>query len=227
MGLDVARISEALSSTRHHYERYRWSVALGEGFREVIHAVPPEEELGWTPWERWTVDDAGRASHRCWVAAPSQDDPRFAWQPMDDPRAVALDPLFGGVEGDLRSRWDLNGVSDALALLGIDPEHLLAPLAQEQLTRYTECRWVVIPHFLAGDGPVVYSLPATDSPAGWPWETWYRAAGETAHHVHFDRPRPGFAEEWSEPAGAPQRPPEVLGGTWFWGDPGSSDLAMV
>lgn len=227
MGLDVENIGQSLSFTRHHYERYRWSVALGDGFREVVHAVPPEEELGWTPWERWTTDDAGHASHRCWVAAPSRDERRFAWRPMDDPRAVASTPLFGGAQDDLRQRFELGGVRDAFGILGIDPDGLLAALGPEQLLRYTACRWVVIPHFLADDGPVVYSLPAADGPVGGPWETWYSAEGETVHHVHADRPRPGLTEEWSEPVGAPQRPPEVLGGTWFWGDPGSLDLAMT
>lgn len=228
MGLDAARMGEALSATRHHYDRYRWSVALGDGFREVVHAVPPEEEVGWTPWERWTVDAGGEPSHRCWVAGPAEHGRRASWRSLADPRAVGLLPLFGtDVDDDLRRRFDLVGVGDALAILRIDPGDLLGPLGPQQLAWYTACRWVVVPHFLADDGPVVYSIPGPDSPPEWPWETWYAAEGQTVHHVHMDAPRAGCTEPWSEPRGAPQRPPEVLGRTWFWGDPGSVVPAMA
>lgn len=227
MCVDVDEIRGALSAGHHHYERYRWSVALGDGFREVVHALPPEEEVGWTPWERWTTDEDGNAVHQCWVTAVVHGAQRVAWRTLDEPQASALTPLFGAPEHDLRERWEVNGVRDALAFLGMDPGELLAQVGPQALAQYTACRWVVIPHFLAGGGPVVYSIPPAGSADRWPWETWYaETSGGTTHHAHFGRSSPGFVQEWFEPAGAPQRPPEVLGQTWFWADPGSLDPVM-
>lgn len=226
MGIDPGAVIEALVATRHHYERYRWSVALGDGFRAVVHAVPPEEELGWTPWERWVVNEAGRASRECWIAAPPNGGRRMGWQCLSDERTAGLEPLFTGDNEALRTRFDLIGVSDALTVLGIDRDEFLTSMEPGR-AGYSLCRWVVIPHFLADDGPVVYSIPSSRSADGWPWETWYSADGQIVHHVHLDQPRPGCTEEWSEPVGAPQRPPEVLGRTWFWGDPGSMVPAEV
>lgn len=226
MRIDPGAMVEALRATRHHYERYRWSVALGDGFRNVIHAVPPEEEVGWTPWERWVVDEAGRASRECWIAACAAGGRRMGWQRLDDERTKGLEPLFNAAVDDLQTRFDLVGVSDAFAVLGIDRDELLA-MMEPVRDEYSLCRWVVIPHFLADEGPVVYSIPSTRNADGWPWETWYATGGQLLHHVHLDQPRPGCDEEWSEPVGAPQRPPEVLGRTWFWGDPGSVTPALA
>jgi len=226
MGIDPAAMTQVLVATRHHYDRYRWSVALGDGSRTVIHAVPPEEELGWTPWERWVVDEAGRATRECWIAAPPGSGRRLGWQRLDDERTKGLQPLFNAGNDELRTRFDLTGVSAAFAVLGIDRDQFLAMMGPVQ-DAYSWCRWVVIPHFLADDGPVVYSIPSSRSADGWPWETWYSPGGPLVHHVHVDQPRPGCNEEWSEPVGAPQRPPEVLGRTWFWCDPGSATPAEV
>lgn len=226
MGIDPAAMADTLLATQHHYQRYRWSAALGDGFRTVVHAVPPEEELGWTPWERWLVDEAGRGSRECWIAASSDRGRRMGWQRLSDPRAAGLQPLFTGGNDDLRTRFDLIGVSDALTVLGIDCDEFLA-LLEPGRAGYSLCRWVVVPHFLADDGPVVYSIPSSGSADGWPWETWYLGDGHLVHHVHRDHPQTGCDAEWSEPVGAPQRPPEVLGRTWFWGDPGSVTPAMT
>lgn len=220
MGIDPGVMIEALKATQHHYDRYRWSVALGDGFRTVVHAVPPEEEVGWTPWERWIADDAGRVSRECWIAARARNGYRMGWQRLDDVRTEGLEPLFNAGNDGLRTRFDLIGVSDAFADLGIDRDEFLAVMAPAQV-EYSLCRWVVIPHFLADDGPVVYSIPSSRNADGWPWETWYAAGGRLLHHVHVKQPQSGCEEEWSEPVGAPQRPPDVLGRTWFWGD---SDL---
>ncbi len=40
---------------QHPYRQYRWSVSRDEHDNPVIHALPPEEETGWTPWERWSM----------------------------------------------------------------------------------------------------------------------------------------------------------------------------
>ena len=52
--LDVKTYLAPLGTiTGHPYRRYRWSVGYHENGGIMISALPPEEELGWTPWERW------------------------------------------------------------------------------------------------------------------------------------------------------------------------------
>jgi len=59
MGMDAdAAFGSLLSRPAHPYRRYRWFVNMDEFGNRVIHAAPPEEEVGWTPWERWRISGA-------------------------------------------------------------------------------------------------------------------------------------------------------------------------
>ena len=39
----------------------------------MISAFPPEEEVGWTPWEIWYKDDQGITRKESWVLYPLKD----------------------------------------------------------------------------------------------------------------------------------------------------------
>ena len=92
----------------------------------------------------------------------------------------------------------------------------LNPKAQKIYARY---RWVVIPHILANDGPVIYALPPMDKSDDWPWESWYTdGITPVIHHVHYTREKFNTTGIWTEGPGAPQRPSEIFGHTWYWYD---------
>ena len=217
MGMTPSHFAEDLSASRHNYNRYRWSVARGEDFSRVIHAVPPEEEVGWTPWERWTTGSDGEAIHQCWVAAPDIGVQSWHWRRINYDRQHDLRPLFAVTLGSLGAQLQRARVNDAFELLDID-RSVIEDLRGHVLDCYHDYRWVVIPHFLADDGPVVNAIPPLKQAADWPWETWYKSNGQVIHHVHYAAPRPGCNEPWIEPINAPQRPPEVLARTWYWAD---------
>jgi len=111
-------------------------------------------------------------------------------------------------------------VDEAAAYLGFDAHAtLVVPLREDGQRVYSEYRWVVIPHWLAKDGPVIYALPPMHRADIWPWESWYRdGAGALIHHVHYAAPHPRCTATWRESPGAPQRPPEIFGVTWHWYD---------
>jgi hypothetical protein len=230
MGLSVERVFLPLAeSVAHPYRRYRWSVARDEAGRAVIHALPPEEEVGWTPWERWSMveDQARRQSWVLYPLRPAEEGAVGRWYRLDDgddpgPRLLAR-------PDNLASLLKRARVFDAAATIGFEAEPtLLGTLGPEAQRRYIQYRWVVIPHSLAADGPVIYALPPMHLADRWPWESWYGDDHRPLiHHVHFTAPHPRCTNQWRESIGAPQRPPEVFGATWWWYDDPSMTPAMV
>ena len=51
IGLDFQRVFALMAvEAGHPYRHYRWSVSYAETGDPLIQALPPEEEMGWTPW---------------------------------------------------------------------------------------------------------------------------------------------------------------------------------
>lgn len=116
-------------------------------------------------------------------------------------------------------------IDEAAKVLGFDAKKtLLDPFSAEGRERYMQCRWVVVPHRLAADTPVIYVLPPMHLADQWPWESWY-TDGTTPLilHVHYTRPNPKTTGTWKEYPNAPERPPEIFGPLWHWYD----DTALV
>lgn len=231
LGIDPASTFLPLTdSSHHHYARYRWSVSLDGADGPMIHALPPEEEVGWTAWERWAAA-AGGTEHRSWVRAEAADGDanRTGWVTLDtDPTDLAPRELHP--PADLRDRLDRARVFAAGRIVGLDVEReILGPLDARADERYRTYRWVVIPHALAADGPVIYACPPVARSDDWPWESWYidSPGGSLIHHVHYTAEQAGCTARWREPVGAPQRPAEILDVTWWWYDDPQARPAMV
>jgi hypothetical protein len=74
IGLDAKSYLTPLAYRPDHpYRRYRWSVGYHEDGGPMISALPPEEEMGWTPWERWYKDAKGKTQKESWVMYPLKD----------------------------------------------------------------------------------------------------------------------------------------------------------
>lgn len=221
--LDVETVFGTLFvNAAHPYRRYRWFVNMDEFGNRVIHAAPPEAEMGWTPWERWRISD-GRVIHEQWVSEPVRH-----WHMLDE----ALDdltPRFATrpsslLEQLVQSRVDV--AAQALEM-GFDATFIQPVPASIQAT-YLRMRWVVIPHWLAGDGPVIYALPPMHQADVLPWESWYRdGSGTLTHHVHYTVTHTKSQGTWQEGVGSLQRPPEVMGVMWHWHDEPSMTPALA
>jgi uncharacterized protein (DUF608 family) len=202
------------------YERYRWSTTLDEAGLPIIHALPPEEEMGWTPWERWSMKDGG-VVHSNWVQFPIKNPVKrgvVRWYSIDENDALV--PRFATKCDTLEEQLRRARVDVAADWLGLDfVTTFLKPLSPQIQRSYQSFRWVVIPHVLAADGPVIYALPPVGRSDDLPWESWY-TDGTTPriHHVHYTARKPESTGQWSERADAPQRPPEIYDHLWFWHD---------
>lgn len=202
------------------YDRYRWSMTLDAAGLPIIHALPPEEEMGWTPWERWQKND-GETIHSHWVQFPIQtpDDRGVVhWYSIDE--TTGLMPRFATPPDSLEEQLRRARADVAADWLGLDFEAtFLKPLSPQVERSYRDFRWVVIPHVLAADGPVIYALPPVGRSDDLPWESWY-TDGTTPriHHVHYTARKPETTGEWSERVDAPQRPPEIYDHLWYWHD---------
>jgi hypothetical protein len=219
IGLDVKTYLAPLGSTAGHpYRRYRWSAGYHENGGVMISALPPEEEMGWTPWERWYKDEQGVTRKESWVLYPLRNPNSSGvarWYKLEENQ---LTPRFLNKPSSLEELLRLTRIYDAANVLGFDPtEKLIKPLGANARSYYQQCRWVVIPHILGADGPVIYILPPMDKAGEWPWESWY-SDGKTAliHHPHYTKKTPLTTEKWREYVGAPQRPPEIFGVDWYW-----------
>ncbi|MFD2257865.1 hypothetical protein ACFSSA_14375 [Luteolibacter algae] len=221
IGLNVdAHILPLARNPGHQYDRYRWSVGHADDGGIMISALPPEEEVGWTPWERWRKGEDGQCVHESWVLYPlktATPEGVAQWYRIDEP---GLGPRFAEPPSSLEELLHRARIHEAAKVLGFDAkEILLDPLSAEGSRRYLQCRWVVIPHHLAADTPVIYVLPPMHLADQWPWESWY-TDGSTPLilHVHFTKASSRTTGTWSEYANAPQRPPEIFGHLWHWYD---------
>lgn len=221
IGLDVEKYLVPLAiRSDHSYRRYRWSVDYHVSGVLMINALPPEEEVGWTPWERWFKDENGITQKESWVLYP-----------LRAPTALGVSKWYKINEHDLMPRYLLDTTSlqnqlqrariyEAAKILGFDADELLVnPLSKSGQSYYQRCRWVVIPHILSDDGPVIYILPPMNCSDQWPWESWYTDGKvKLIHHVHFTKENNKTIGSWKEFPCAPQRPPEIFGVTWYWYD---------
>jgi len=225
IGLDIDQYLIPLAQrVDHNYRQYRWSVGYHENGGIMISALPPEEELGWTPWERW-YQDKGITQKESWVMYPLKETASKGvarWYKLDE---HDLMPRFLRKPSSLEDQLHVARIDEAARILGFDLEEVLVkPLSDKGRNYYARCRWVVIPHILGGDGPVIYILPPMNQSDHWPWESWY-TDGKTSliHHVHFTKKNSRTTGVWKEYPGAPQRPPEIFGVVWYWYD----DTALI
>jgi len=223
IGLDVEQYLKPLAQrVDHNYRQYRWTVGYHENGRVMISALPPEEETGWTPWERWYRDDKGVIRKESWVMYPLRNVTKgiARWYKLDE---SDLMPRFLRKPSSLEDQLKLARIDEAASILGFNAqETLIKPLSEKGINYYLKCRWVVIPHILGGDGPVIYILPPMNRSDHWPWESWYTdGKAPLIHHVHFTKKNDLTTGVWKEYPGAPQRPPEIFGVVWYWYDDAS------
>ncbi|MCX6925023.1 MAG: hypothetical protein NT154_17695 [Verrucomicrobia bacterium] len=219
IGLDSERVFRPLAQrTNHPYRSYRWSVSYAETGGPLIQALPPEEEMGWMPWEEWLALE-GKPVRRAMVLYPVREMTRRVprWWCLEKshdltPRRVAPPPT-------LEALFRRDRIFEAARVVKFDVDKtLLAPLSPRARQIYLGMRWSIAPHRLAADLPVIQCLPPADKRREWPWETWY-TDGKTPliHHVHLTVPNNRTEpKSWRERDGAPQRPAELFGANWYW-----------
>ena len=213
----------------HPYRNYRWWIGRDANDNPVIHAMPPEAEVGWTPWERWVVTN-GKPAHQAWVLYPLEkptDKGIPIWYQLKD--EVGLEPLFLHPAATFEAQLRRSRVDVAADVLGLDfRKTFLDSLTPALRETYRQFRWVVIPHSLGADQPVIYSLPPMNRSDVLPWESWYTdGVIPRIHHVHYTAETSLAKSRWSESAGALQRPAEIAGVTWFWHDAASMTPALA
>lgn len=230
IGLDIDQYLMPLAQrVDHNYRQYRWSVGYHENGGIMISALPPEEEMGWTPWERWYKDGNGQTRKESWVMYPLKNPTSFGvarWYKLDD---SDLAPRYLHNSGSLEDQLRIARIYEAAKILEFDvDEVLIKPLSKNGRDYYQQCRWVVVPHILGGDGPVIYILPPMSRSDEWPWESWY-TDGKTKliHHVHYTKQNERTTGSWKEYPGAPQRPPEIFGVLWYWYDDKALQPSMI
>jgi hypothetical protein len=221
MNIDFKAVFAPLAATANHpYRQYRWSVSRDAQGNPVIHALPPEEEMGWTPWERWSLKGY-MPIRTAWVLYPVKEPIErgmVRWYKLEEPENLI--PRFLHETKNLASMLRLARIDVAAGWLGMDfIEVFIDPLQPAAQQIYEQFRWVVIPHVLAIDGPVIYALPPMDKSDDWPWESWYTDGSiPVVHHIHYTREKDNTSGSWAEGPDAPQRPPEIFGHTWYWYD---------
>jgi hypothetical protein len=219
IGLDVEQYLKPLAQrVDHNYRHYRWSVGYHGNGGVMINALPPEEESGWTPWERWYKDEQGLTQKESWVMYPlknSNPSGIARWYKLDE---KDLMPRYLERTSTLEGKVRQARIYEASKIIGFDTDQILInPLSENGLSYYQQCRWVVIPHMLSGDAPVIYILPPMNRSNDWPWESWYTDGKiKLIHHVHFTKENEATKGVWKEYPGAPQRPPEIFGVNWYW-----------
>jgi hypothetical protein len=219
IGLDANKYLVPLAvHSNHPYRRYRWSVGYHPNGGLMISALPPEEESGWTPWERWYKDFQGVTRKESWVMYPLKtltNSDKASWYKLEE---NDLFPWHLKKEFGLENKLHRTRIFEAADVIGFDADMtLIKPLSKKGKLYYQQCRWTVIPHILSDDGPVIYILPPMNRSDDWPWESWY-TDGKTKliHHVHFTEKKKNTKGSWKEFPGAPQRPPEIFGVNWYW-----------
>jgi hypothetical protein len=221
IGLDREEILISLAKqTDNPYRRYRWSVDYAPNGSLMINALPPEGEMGWTPWERWWKE-GDQVRHESWVLFPLLDtnhDGSPPWRKLAN--ETGLHPRFALPADNLEQKLRLARVDAAAQVLHFDFKRtLIDPLSKTGQERYLACRWVVLPHMLGSDKPVIYVLPPMHRSDLWPWESWYTDGKvPLIHHVHYTAKTPKTTGVWRIFPGAPQRPAEIFGREWYWYD---------
>ena len=220
IGIDFEQTFEPLAREKQHpYGRYRWSVSYAATGGPVIQALPPEEEMGWTPWEEWFSLD-GKPVRRAMILYPVKEMTRNVplWRVIDQSHTDLLPRRLIAVK-KLEELFRRDRVYEAAAAVGFDAKKVIVEnLSAEAKAIYVKMRWSVAPHRLAADLPVIQCLPPPDKLKEWPWETWY-TDGKTPliHHVHYTKPTGHTTpKSWREQDGAPQRPFELFGHEWYW-----------
>ena len=230
MGGDMETAMVTMTETTGHpYRNYRWWIGSDADNHPVIHAMPPEAEVGWTPWERWVVAK-GKPVHQAWVLFPLEKPSAKGiplWYQLN--KEMELEPLFLRPATTLEAQLRRARVDVAAVVLGLDFKNIfLDSLTPSQRETYRQFRWVVIPHALGADLPVIYALPPMNCSDVWPWESWYTdGVIPRIHHIHYTAENLLAKARWSEFPGALQRPPEIAGRIWFWYDPGSMTPALA
>ena len=219
IGLDADTIFRPLTQrTNHPYRSYRWSVSYAETGGPLIQALPPEEEMGWMPWEEWLALE-GKPVRRAMVLYPVREMTRQVprWWCLE--KSPDLTPRRAAPPQTLEALFRRDRVFEAASVVGFDAgKTLLAPLSPQAQLLYLGMRWSIAPHRLAADLPVIQCLPPADKRREWPWETWY-TDGKTPliHHVHLTVPNNRTEpKSWRERDAAPQRPAELFGANWYW-----------
>lgn len=221
IGFDFDKyLMPVVRDSNHSYRRYRWSVGHHENGGVMISALPPEEEVGWTPWERWYKDKNGLTRKETWVMYPLKNPGHHGvarWYKLDE---NDITPRYLKKPMSLENQLRLARIYEAASVLGFDAEEvLLRPLSSAATAYYQQCRWVVVPHILGADAPVIYILPPVNRTDEWPWESWYTDGKvKLIHHVHYTKENDKTKASWKEYPGAPQRPPEIFGVLWYWYD---------
>lgn len=220
LGIDYDRVFGSLvGDPRHPYARYRWSVSFAADGGRLIQALPPEEEMGWAPWEEWLLQ-GGKPVRRGWVLFPVRETKRGVpgWWMLEQDRED-LRPRFAREPKTLEELFNRVRVFEAATVVGFDARKvILEPLSEAAREVYRSVRWSVAPHRLAADLPVIQCLPDASRSDRIPWETWY-TDGQTAliHHVHYTAPMACTGRDtWREQEGAPQRPTELVGRDWYY-----------
>jgi len=155
-------------------------------------------------------------------------EPGRRWRILDEAHD-ALAPRFAKSPTSLREQLLLSRVDAAAQVLGLNFDAtFITPATYDMQQTYMKLRWAVIPHWLAGDGPVIYALPPMHKSDVLPWESWYRdGSGKLIHHVHYTAQHRQSQGTWQEGAGSLQRPPEVMGVVWHWHDEPSMTPALA
>ena len=220
LGINFGETFGSLDGKSHHiYLRYRWSVSYSVTGSPLIQALPPEEEMGWLPWEEWYSLN-GKPVRRAMVLYPVKEMTRNVpiWWVLEQ-SSIELFPRDSIAPRTIEELFRRNRVYEAANAVGFDAQKLIIePLSFNAKEIYLRMRWTVAPHRLAADLPVIQCLPPVDKLNEWPWETWY-TDGKTPliHHVHYTKPTGHTApKSWKERDGAPQRPFELFRHEWYW-----------
>ena|SRR5665647_477638 len=84
---------------------------------------------------------------------------------------ITLVPRLLPKTSNLETHLRLDRIDIASKWLGMDFKKVfIDSLSSGMQEVYDQYRWVIIPHILAADCPVIYALPPMDQSDNWPWE---------------------------------------------------------
>ena len=229
IGLDIDKYLIPLAQrVDHPYRTYRWAVGFDKDCKIAINALPPEEEMGWTPWEQW-VNENGKVIHRQLVMYPAKNITNgiVRWYELND--FPGIEPRFLRRTETFLQQLKAARIDVAAEILGLNTEEVFVKsLSEMAKVIYSNFRWAIIPHQVSADAPVIYALPPMNHADRRPWESWYTDGKvPLIHHVHYTAETSDTIADWQENPGAAQRPPEVFGVVWYWYDDPSMTPALA